>query len=264
MELTSNSAPEIPEREEAIPGIAGELLTAYNAQDLAMRNKQQLIKDTIEEEARENVRVCELERELASLNRRIYCVVEDNKGHEAKCAELWEYLNHSLKTKLEYTQQLNELDQQLLEQKQTYDRYTASMEEYEKNSEIVEKKSSEYKRLVALTAELESIRKEIESNNAAGIDERIDELRKIIVVEQERKIDLQNKRCQLNARIEELENGVASLEREKEIYEKRNQAQLIRMQRQLQETNQSLEKTTEQLNQLTIERDLLLRNTTNS
>ena len=258
MELTT---PEATQSEEAIPGIAGELLTAYNAQDLAIRNKQQLIKSLIEEGASENVRCRELESELASLNRKIYCVVEENKGYEAKCAELWEYLDQSLKTKLEYTQLLSELNQQLQEKKRTYEKYTASIEEYEKNSEIVEKKSSEYQRLEELTAELESIREEIESKSAVDLDERIEELRKVTLVEQERKGELESQRSQLNERVEELDNEVDNLEREKEMYEKRNQAQLIRMQRQLQENNLSLEKTTDQLNQLTIQRDQLLGNT---
>ena len=260
MELASVSAPEAAQSQEAIPGIAGELLTAYNAQDLSIRNKQQLIKSTIEEVARENVRCRELDSELASLNRKIYCVVEENKAYEAKCAELWEYLNQAVKTKLEYTHRMSDLNQQLQQGKRTYEKYAASIEEYEKNSEIVEKKSSEYQQLEEKRAELESICDEIESKEALCLDERIEELRRITAAEQEEKRELENRKSQLNEKIEELRTEVDSIEREKDIYEKRNKAQLFRMQRQLQENNLGLEKQTDQLKQLTLQRDQLLGN----
>ena len=83
--------------EEVIPDLAGELVTAYDAQDVAIKEKQQLIKHTHEEIARETVHSRELESELASTNRKIYCAVEENKGHEAKCAELQEELNLMVK-----------------------------------------------------------------------------------------------------------------------------------------------------------------------
>ena len=246
-----------PVNEEVIPDLAGELVTAYDAQDVAIKEKQQLIKRTHEENAKETVHIRELESELACTNRKIYCAVEENKRYEAKCAELQEELNLMVKKKLNKVQLLNNLKQKLVEKKRSFQVYTDKIEEYNRCTEIVERKSSEYKLLEKAKLELEDINNEIQKRSEVNQNEKIDELKRKLVAEENREVELRARKSHLDELIVEREKKLESIEKEKEIYMKRNQAQLIRMKRQLQESNISLEKKAEQVRQLSRHRDQL-------
>ena len=243
--------------EEVIPDLAGELVTAYDAQDVAIKEKQQLIKHTHEEIARETVHSRELESELASTNRKIYCAVEENKGHEAKCAELQEELNLMVKRKLDTVQLLNNLKHKLLEKKRTFQVYADKIEEYNRCTEIVKRKSSEYKLLEKAKIEFENTNKEIQKRNEVNWNEKVEELKRKLVAEENRQVELRARKSNLDQLTVEREKKLESIEKEKEVYVKRNQAQLIRMKRQLQESNSSLEKKAEQVRQLTRYRNQL-------
>ena len=246
-----------PVNEEAIPDLAGELVNAYDAQDVAIKEKQQLIKRTREENARETVHSRELESELASTNRKIYCTVEENKGYEAKCAELQEKLNLMVKKKLDTVQLLNNLKQELVEKKRSFQVYTDKIDDYNRCTEVVQRKSSEYKLLEKAKIELENINNEIQKRSDVNLNEKIEELKLKLVAEENRKVELRANKSHFDELILEKKKKLESIEKEKDIFVKRNQAQLIRMKRQLQESNISLEKKAEQVKQLARHRDQL-------
>ena len=245
------------ESEEVLPDIAGELLTAYNAQDVAIKKKQQLIKETNEEIVKESVRCRELESELASLNRKIYCAIEDGKGYEAKCAELWEEVNKSLKRKLELSSKLRDIKHELDEKKRAYEKYGNIMWEYGESESVVEKKNVVYKCLQEARVEFEAVCDEVEAISEMQFEVEIGKLRNGIQEALERRNEVKMRNSQMSDRISELGNRMDSIEREKDIYLKRNQAQLNRMQRQLKEVNLSLEKKQDQLRHVSRQRQLM-------
>lgn len=234
----------------SIPDITAELVEASNNQDIAIRKKELEIREVKNNTDKEEVKCCQLESELASLNRKIYCAVEDTKELESKSLCEKENLNKILMESLQLKSKIKHCVQNVIERKQQYTTYKEKMRNYDYNILNSLESTIEFVKLSELKTKLEDINQQIKTKEGFKYGSQIETVDRELEKLTSEKEGLISKQAVLTTQLAEIKNNIDNIEKEKEIYLKRNKAQLKRLQKQLQELDNYRKKKHEEVEEL--------------